>query len=142
MTPRRQETVDMLHTLGCSCIIDNGTDRTLCHERGVKDLLRILTATPALLAGSFIADKVVGKGAAALMTAGGVAAVYADTISRPALAMLSSYGITVTYCTCVPNIINRPGTDICPVERLCADASTPAECLPLIQSFVNSLTQQ
>lgn len=51
----------MLHT-GCSCIIDNGTDRTICHERGVRDLLRILTATPALLAGSFIADKVVGKG--------------------------------------------------------------------------------
>ena len=71
----------MLHTLGCSCIIDNGTGRTICHERGVKDLLRILTATPTLLAGSFIADKVVGKGAAALMTAGGVAAVYADTIS-------------------------------------------------------------
>ncbi len=61
----------MLHTLGCSCIIDNGTGRTICHERGVKDLLRILTATPTLLAGSFIADKVVGKGAAALMTAGG-----------------------------------------------------------------------
>lgn len=52
----------MLHTLGCSCIIDNGTGRTICHERGVKDLLRILTATPTLLAGSFIADKVVGKG--------------------------------------------------------------------------------
>lgn len=142
MTPRRQETIDMLHSLGCSCIIDNGIDRTICRERGVKDLLRILSETPALLAGSFIADKVVGKGAAAIMTAGGVAAVYADTISQPALEMFSGYGITVTYSTCVPNIINRTGTDICPVERLCADISTPAECIPLIQSFVNSLTQQ
>ncbi|MDE6205051.1 MAG: DUF1893 domain-containing protein [Duncaniella sp.] len=132
----------MLHSLGCSCIIDNGIGRTICRERGVKDLLRILTETPALLAGSFIADKVVGKGAAAIMTAGGVAAVYADTISRPALEMFSVYGITVTYSTCVPNIINRTGIDICPVERLCADISTPAECIPLIQSFVNSFTQQ
>ena len=36
-------------------------------ERGVADLFRLLREEPQLLRGAFIADKVVGKGAAALV---------------------------------------------------------------------------
>lgn len=139
MTSRQQEAVDKLHHLGCSCVIDDGIIMTVCRQRGVSDLLRIFRTTPSLLDGCFIADKVVGKGAAAIMSVGKVSAVYADTISRPALDMLQTAGITVSYGVCVPAIINRAGTGLCPVEKLCADISEPAQCLPLIQSFVDSL---
>ena len=138
MTPRQQDTVDMLHAIGCSCVIDDGNSVTVCRRRGVIDLLHILRTTPSLLAGSFIADKVVGKGAAALMAVGGVSAVYADTISQSALDMLQTAGITVSYGVCVPAIINRAGTGICPVEQLCADISDPSRCIPLIESFVKN----
>ena len=88
-------------------------------ERGVADLFRLLREEPQLLRGAFIADKVVGKGAAALMVLGGVEGLFADVVSRPAL------GIAVEYTVVVPGIMNRAGTGTCPVEQLCAGRRRP-----------------
>ena len=129
----------MLHASQCSCVVANGTRIEQFHERGVKDLHRILADDRALLDGAFIADKVVGKGAAALMVAGGVREVYADVMSRAALSLFQQSGVAVEYGTLVDNIINRAGTDICPVEKLCMQCSTADECLPLITQFIESM---
>ena len=125
-----------LHAEGCSCVIFSRGTVTLCRERGVKDLLRLLEEDPSILRGAMIADKVVGKGAAALMILGGVKAIYADVISRPALELFSTVDVSVDYRECVPNIINRAGTGICPVEKLCMDSKSAEECFPLIKKFV------
>lgn len=79
-------------------------------ERGVADLFRLLREEPQLLRGAFIADKVVGKGAAALMVLGGVEGLFADVVSRPALELLAGAGIAVEYTVVVPGIMNRAGT--------------------------------
>lgn len=129
----------MLHASQCSCVVANGTRIEQFHERGVKDLHKILADDRALLNGAFIADKVVGKGAAALMVAGGVREVYADVMSRAALSLFQQSGVAVEYGTLVDNIINRAGTDICPVEKLCMQCSTADECLPLITQFIESM---
>lgn len=134
-----RELIDTLDREQCSCVIGRGDSVTLCHERGVKDLLRLLTDEPAMLKDAFVADKVVGKGAAALMILGGVAGVYARVVSRAALELFERSGIAVSFGQCVPAIINRAGTGICPVETLCRDCDTARECLPLIQDFVNRL---
>ena len=138
---KRQELITQLHALQCSCIIrNNGTTRTF-HERGVKDLHRLLMQEPEILSGASLADKVVGKGAAALMIAGGVAWVYADVISRAAMELFEQSRVEVQYTEVVPNIINRAGTDICPVEKLCRDCKTAAECLPLIDKFIKEMSR-
>ncbi len=111
-------------------------------ERGVADLFRLLREEPQLLRGAFIADKVVGKGAAALMVLGGVEGLFADVVSRPALELLAGAGIAVEYTVVVPGIMNRAGTGICPVEQLCAGAETAAECLPLIEEFMQKMKEQ
>lgn len=129
----------ILHDNRCSCVIYNHGRVTLCQERGVKDLFNILKTDPALLNGAMIADKVIGKGAAALMILGCVKAVYADVISRPALELLSTVAVSVDYLECVPNIINRAGTGICPVETLCLDCRSAEECLPLIEKFISKM---
>lgn len=138
VTPEiRAEAVARLQTEGLSCVIVSADgETTLCRERGVKDLYRILTSAPSILDGAFVADKVVGKGAAALMIEGGVAEVWTAVISRPALHLFEDAGVKVDYADCVPNIINRASTGICPVERLCAACSTAAECIPLIGAFL------
>jgi hypothetical protein len=102
----------------------------------VKDLYRLLEEEPELLDGAFVADKVVGKGAAALMVLGGVREVYAGVISTPALSLFHENGITVRMGQEVPNIVNRAGDGVCPVEQLCRQCMTAAECLPLIKEFV------
>lgn len=158
-----KDLIELLHSEGCSCVIYSCGQITLCRERGVKDLYRILTQQPELLKDALLADKVIGKGAAALMVLGGVKEVYADVISVPALEMLtgnripsshenfvyvnnsntipvySSSGILVTYGKLVPHIINRTGTGICPVETICSDANKPEDCLPLITDFLTRM---
>lgn len=106
-------------------------------ERGVRDLYRLLIEEPETLRSAFVADKVVGKGAAALMVSGGVQGLFAGVASAPALELLREAGIEAE-CACeVPHIVDRTGTDICPVEKLCAGCRTAEECLPLIEMFLN-----
>ena len=105
-------------------------------QRGIADLYQLLTTDAHFLLGSSIADKVVGKGAAALMAVGGVAEVYADVISTPALALLKEYGVAVTYAECVTNIRNRAGTDMCPVEKRCLPLENIDEMVGEIRAFL------
>lgn len=130
--------VNLLHKKGCSCVIaDSRNELTFCYRRGVIDLFEILKLSPETLDGALIADKVVGKGAAALMALGKIKALHTDVISKPALELLHRHGdIKVGYDTLADNIINRTGTGICPVEQLTADVDTAEEALPLIEQFI------
>lgn len=133
----RRQLVDRLHAEQCSCVIRNGAQVRTFRERGVKDLFRLLDEEPQLLRGAFVADKVVGKGAAALMILGGVEEVYADVASTPALELFAAAGVRVACALEVPQIINRAGTGRCPVETLCLACRTPEECLEPIRNFIN-----
>lgn len=128
--------IELLHNQQCSCVISNKEKVLICRQRGVKDLFNILKTNPEILNGAQIADKVIGKGASALLVLGKVIEVYADVISEPALKLLKEASIPVRYNKQVPNIINRLGTGICPVEHLCESCITPEECLPLIENFI------
>lgn len=136
----REALVRLLHKGGHSLVLWNGDTRTF-NRRGVADLYNLLHDEPDSLRGAIVVDKVVGKGAAALMVLGGVAELYADVISEAALALLETNGVTVAYGQSVPNIVNREKSGLCPVETLCKDAATAAECLPLIQNFMNRQTR-
>ncbi|MCM1483478.1 MAG: DUF1893 domain-containing protein [Muribaculaceae bacterium] len=135
-----ERAVAMLHESGCSCVIYNNDAFTSFYQRGVKDLYMLLKREPCMLSGALVADKVVGKGAAALMIAGGIRGVYADIISEPAMSLFAGSDVKVSYGICVPNIINRMGTGICPVEKLCAECTSAEECIPLIAGFISGLT--
>ena len=135
----KQQLIDRLHAEGCSCVIYNNDHTHLFHKRGVQDLHQLLRTSPDTLRGAMIADKVVGKGAAVLMTAGGVRWVYADVISQSALGFLLTHNIEAEYGRVVPNIINRAGTDICPVEKLCMQCESIEDALTLIDEFIEKM---
>ena len=135
----KQQLIDRLHAEGCSCVIYNNDHTHLFHKRGVQDLHQLLRTSPDTLRGAMIADKVVGKGAAVLMTAGGVRWVYADVISQSALEFLLMHNIEAEYGRVVPNIINRAGTDICPVEKLCMQCDNIEDALTLIDEFIEKM---
>ena len=136
--PLKRELIERLHLEQCSCVIANNQTVMSFHERGVKDLHRLLHDQTQPLKGAFIADKVVGKGAAALMIAGEVKWVYAKVISRAALALLDSSDTEVEYEVEVAYIVNRSGTGVCPVEQLCATYTSAKDCLPAIDKFVRA----
>lgn len=136
MTPSRKlydEMISGRHSLA----ISNDGETLYFEGRGITDLHGIYNSNPGLLRGSTAADKIVGKGAAALMIAGGVDKLYAGTISKGAIALLNDSAVEADYEKVTDHIINRAGDGWCPVERLCRDCTTAAECLPLINDFIS-----
>lgn len=133
-----EDLISLLYNGHHSLVVANGEVCTFS-GRGISDLYLLLTNVPGFLRGASVADKVVGKGAAALMVLGGVQEVYAGIISTPALDLLHKSGIAVRFGQKVPNIINRAGDSICPVEQLCMGCATAAECLLQIEKFVKQL---
>ena len=100
------ELIRLLHEGGYSCVIRKEEIRTFT-QRGVADLYDLLNQHPVFLHGAQVADKVVGKAAAALMVLGGVREVYTDIISEPALAVLHKANIRVECVQIVSRIWNR-----------------------------------
>ena len=130
---------EILQREGCSCVIANRGEVRIFRERGVKDLHTLYTANPDFLCGASVADKVVGKAAAALMILGGVERLYAKTISNQAVELLSNSTVEVEYGDTVPYIINRTKTDLCPMEKATKDMTNLEEIFASIDAFVRSL---
>jgi len=131
-----------LHEGGRSLVLKAAANEIFAYDgRGISDLLQLLDKSPNRLSGAEVADKVVGKAAASLMILGGIKAVYADTISEPALQLFASAApkIDVTYNNKVEYIINRAKTGWCPMELACKDAKTPEECLQNIKAKLAEL---
>lgn len=107
-------------------------------ERGVKPLLCWLDQGINLQDFS-AADKVVGRGAAFLYSLLGIRAVYAEVLSEEARVALEHCGITASWETCVPRIVNRAGTGYCPIETAVLDIRDAEEALTAIRAKVKEL---
>ncbi len=134
--------IDLLHREGCSCVIRNGEQVRTFWERGVKDLHRLYTSEPNFLRGADVADKVIGRAAAALMIMGGVKRVYADTMSALALELFSKSDVVVSYSELVPHIINRSKSGLCPLESATKDICSLEQIFEIIDNFVRELSKQ
>lgn len=134
-----QSLMDELKHGGWSCVIGKGEIMRTYSKRGVADLYQILVSDPDFLNASCVADKVVGKGAAALMVLGKVSRLYTHVISIPALELLENAGIHTDYDIKVEYIVNREGNGRCPVESLCDRVDSPEDMLPLIAGFLSSI---
>lgn len=118
--------IDILHNEGLTLVVrsENGEIHRFT-QRGVKDLLTLVSEHPDILKGAMIADKAVGKAAAACMVVGGAKQVYADVMSEPALSLLQAHGVEAVCSQLVDHIINRTGTDWCPMEKASRDEDNP-----------------
>ena len=120
------ELIKLLHEGGYSCVIRREEIRTFT-QRGVADLYDLLNREPEFLHGAQVADKVIGKAAAALMVLGGVREIYTDIISEPALAVLKQADIKVACAQVVSRIRNRSRTGCLElIKSLAAAIRSPA----------------
>ncbi len=109
---------------------DNLAGHTLClskdgvlilnDKRGIAPLLELI-ASGKDVSGYSAADKVVGKAAAALFIKCGVKQLYAAVLSKGGAKLLESHGVEYVYDTLTDAIINRAGTDACPMEKAVRD---------------------
>lgn len=121
-----------------TCVLCRGERTYTDNRRGVRPLLELLEDGNDLR-GFFAADKVVGKAAAFLYVLLGVQAVYARVISSPAKAVLSRYGISLTFEAEVPAIENRTKTGLCPIESSVWNTDDPAEALAIMKHTLENL---
>lgn len=137
-----KQLIDILHNEGLTLVIKSA-DGNLHRftQRGVKDLVSLVSECPEVLQGAIIADKAVGKAAAACMVVGGVRQVHANVMSEPALAMLQKHGVDAQYGQLVDHIINRTGTDWCPMERLSRDEDDSAVIIQKVKEKLASLAE-
>mgnify|MGYP002229018007 FL=1 len=82
--------IELLHSEGCSCVIESQGEIRAFRQRGVADLYDLYQNERDFMQNAQLADKVIGKGAAALIVLGKMKEVYADIISTPALSFVTS----------------------------------------------------
>ena len=123
----------------CVVLIDNGEYTS--YERGVKPLLSLLQ-TERSFVGAVAADKCIGAGAAHLYVLLGVKEVWANIISMSAIRILKNKGIGVFFEQSVPNIINRRGDGICPIEEAVGSVEDSKEAYGLIVDTLKNLERK
>lgn len=134
------ELIETLRKGNYSCVIKNGSEVRTFTRRGVADLYSLLKEDAAFLKGAALADKVIGKAAAALAILGGVKELYAEVISLSALILLREVGVEADFQTVVPYIRNRDGNDWCPLEAACYKEKNAKDILPKIERFLAEIS--
>lgn len=106
-------------------------------EKGLKPLMMAIAQYKEEIKGAILADKIIGKAGALLAIHGGISEVYAHTISDCAKDILNKNGIRLESNRVVPYIINREGTDKCPMEKLVENIEVPEEAYKAIIDFIS-----
>ena len=107
---------EILFSGSYSCVLCRGNSVFKTEEKGIKPLVEFCSDGNSYN-GFSAADKIVGKAAAFLYAKMGVKRIHAHVLSKNGEAVLKKYGIDYTFDTLCDEIINRAGTDICPMEK-------------------------
>lgn len=122
------------HTI-CLCKNENCI---FSDKRGIAPMMGFI-AEELDLADYSVADIVVGKAAALLFVKCKIKSVYAKTLSESGKDVLERYGIEYEFDTLTDKILNRDGTDICPMEKAVAVTDNPEKAYLLIKKQLELL---
>ena len=122
------------HTI---CLCRNG-ELVFSEKRGIAPMMGFI-ADGTDLNGYSVADIVVGKAAALLFVKCGIKAVFAKTLSESGKSILEKYGVPCEYGTLAEKIINREGTDICPMEKTVLNVDDPEQAYILLKEKLKSM---
>ncbi len=125
-----------------SCVVARGGQ--IIHRDkgpGVRPLLALLNTESgrALLKDADVADKVIGKGAAMILSLAGAGSVYGRVMSQTACDWLDARGIPYRCGEWVPVIHNRAGNGLCPIEASVENIHNAQEGLAAISATVAAL---
>jgi hypothetical protein len=134
-----EQMLEMLNEQHLSLLVYNDSTLSTHTNRGVRDLLTLISTQPERLQGAIVADKIIGKAAAAIMATGGVVEVHTNIISTPARALLEAEGIKVVAMEEVPQILNRNKSQMCPIDSQLEGIESKEECVTILQNMLITL---
>lgn len=106
-------------------------------SHGVKGFLEATELQGKELAGSSVADRVVGRAVAFLSAHFQVSAVFAVVMSEEGVRVLEDNSIFYQFEKCVPNILDPRRNDICPFEKLALTFTTPEDAYKKLRACVD-----
>jgi hypothetical protein len=118
-------------------VVKHGRILLSSQEGGIRPLFNAVTDLGQEMRGSCVADRVIGKAAAALCIFGGASGIYTPVISRAAAELLAENGIMYSADLFVPGILNSDKSDLCPLERLTADTNNWTGIVETVREFMN-----
>ena len=131
--------IEILEKGECSVVVITSSNKVITGKgTSVRPLFEIIKKNNEELSGGAVADKVIGKAAACLLCRAKVSRVFGFLMSEPALDLLNRYNISASYGKLVKVIMNRYGTDMCPMEKTVADVEDINECFEKIKEFISS----
>lgn len=127
--------LEMLNEQGLSLLVYNHGELTTHANRGIQDLLQLISEQPERLKGAVVADKIIGKSAAAIMIVGGVKQVHTNIICTPARELFEANGVQVFASEEVPMIMNRNRSGMCPMDTQINEVESVEECVAILQNM-------
>lgn len=122
------------HTI---CLCKDGT-LLFSAKRGIAPMMGFIVENKDLR-GYSVADLIVGKAAALLFVKSGIKSVSAKTLSKSGQSILEKFKIPYEYETLTDKIINRTGTDVCPMEKAVSPTEDPEEGYLLLRKQIELL---
>ncbi|MGI6168345.1 MAG: DUF1893 domain-containing protein [Christensenellales bacterium] len=108
---------------------------------GVRPLLHLYQTHPQDLKGASVADKIIGKAAAVVLVLAGIHEAFGHVLSTPGSDFLKQHAIPAYGSQTVPQILNRSGDGICPLEQSVITCTDAKEGYRLLLSKVEQLMQ-
>jgi len=105
---------------------------------GINGFVEVIELFGKELAGSAVADRIVGQAVALLFVYSQVSAVFAVTISMEGVRTLEHNDIFYQFEKYVPAVLNQKRDDICPFEKLALTCATPEEAYRKLRVNVES----
>ena len=124
------------HTI---CLCKDG-ECLYSEKRGIAPMMGFISEGRNL-AGYSVADTVVGKAAALLFIKCGIKEVFAKTLSESGRKTLELHGVYFEYETLTERIINRDGTDICPMEKTVLGIDDAEEAYSALKNKLESMAK-
>ncbi|HBD05995.1 MAG TPA: hypothetical protein DCY93_01100 [Firmicutes bacterium] len=124
------------HTI---CLCKNGKC-LYSNKKGISPMMDFIESDVDLK-GYSAADLIVGKAAAILFIKSGIIKVFAKTLSLNGKNTLEKYGIIYEYETLTEKIINRDGTDICPMEKAVMEIDDIEKSYQVLKSKLKELSR-
>lgn len=137
MTNEKNTVCSALEKQQATCAVLKNGNLFFSKEHGIKPLLNWLEE-PDFFRDATVADRIIGRAAALLLTYGGIRELYAQVISEHAARALEEHHIPFSYGKKVPYIINRTNTGMCPMEQKVLQISDPADAYQILKATIHS----
>ena len=135
-----QKARSILESGNHTCVLCKGDAVYISDKSGIAPMVGFISEGVDLK-GFSVADKIVGKAAAMLFILAGIKNAYGEVMSIGGLEFLEQNGIGASYNVLTKKIINRSGTDICPMEKAVENISVPTEAFLSIKETIRKLKE-